>query len=101
MCMLAAAGCGESTTGGPAQAREPAPGTASAPPPVANDRDAAIDTASEEPVAPAVQVDPPAAQRDAGFVTDSVAVSAATLGDFPYFTLPEGYRNPNRPIPVR
>lgn len=36
-----------------------------------------------------------------GFDIASVPVSDAALGDFPYFSLPEGYRHPNRPIPVR
>jgi len=36
-----------------------------------------------------------------GFDIGSVAVSNEPLGDFPYFTLPAGYRPPNRPIPVR
>lgn len=36
-----------------------------------------------------------------GFDLASVPVSNVPLGDFPYFTLPAGYRNPNRPVPVR
>lgn len=37
----------------------------------------------------------------AGFDVEAVPVSDAALGDFPYFDLPEGYGNPNRPVPVR
>lgn len=36
-----------------------------------------------------------------GFDIESVPVSDRPLGDFPYFSLPEGYLHPNRPIPVR
>lgn len=36
-----------------------------------------------------------------GFDIESVPVSERPLGDFPYFSLPEGYHNPNRPVPDR
>jgi OOP family OmpA-OmpF porin len=39
--------------------------------------------------------------QPAGFDIAAIPVSTAPLGDFPYFTLPEGYGNPNQPVPVR
>ncbi|WP_238978822.1 OmpA family protein [Novilysobacter arseniciresistens] len=50
---------------------------------------------------PAAPADPAAPAEPKGFDIDAVAVSQAPLGDFPYFSLPNGYGNPNSPIPVR
>ena len=55
--------------------------------------------AQATPEAPASEVATP--DEAAGFDIESIPVSQATLGDFPYFTLPTGYENPNSPIPVR
>ena len=63
--------------------------------PSADGADAAPDGAP----APAPEATTPAEPQ--GFDIASVPVSEAALGDFPYFTLPTGYRHPNRPIPVR
>ena len=57
------------------------------------------DAAPEGAPAPAPEAPKPAEPQ--GFDIASVPVSEAALGDFPYFTLPTGYRHPNRPIPVR
>ena len=57
------------------------------------------DAAPEGAPAPAPEAPKPAEPQ--GFEIASVPVSEAALGDFPYFTLPTGYRHPNRPIPVR
>jgi OmpA-OmpF porin, OOP family len=75
---------------------------------------APADAGADPPVAPVVDAEPrePAPDADAiapvdaaaaadGFDIAQVAVSDAPLGDFPYFTLPEGYHHPNRAIPVR
>lgn len=43
---------------------------------------------------------PDAEGADPGFDVASVPVSDVPLGAFPYFSLPEGYRNPNRDIPI-
>ncbi|MBB1060033.1 OmpA family protein [Lysobacter spongiae] len=41
-----------------------------------------------------------AAAAQAGFDVESVPVSDAPLGEFPYFNLPAGYGNPNSPKPI-
>jgi OOP family OmpA-OmpF porin len=66
--------------------------------------DPADDTADPTADSPAVAAtQPPAVEsaEPAGFDIESVPVSQATLGDFPYFSLPKGYGNPNSPVPVR
>ncbi|MGH8075667.1 MAG: OmpA family protein [Lysobacter sp.] len=72
------------------------------------DRDADIDTAAEREgdSAPQTTAETPVSEaatpdEPTGFDIESAPVSQATLGDFPYFTLPAGYENPNNPIPVR
>lgn len=63
------------------------------------DADAAAGPESgAEPAVPAA--DEPEATGDAGFDIESVPVSDRPLGEFPYFSQPEGYHHPNRPIPV-
>lgn len=101
MFMLAAAGCGGSATDGPVESPAPvsAPTSTSSTPAPGED-DATID-AGPDAAAPAEDVEPQAPQQDTGFDMGSVPVSTAALGEFPYFTLPEGYGNPNRPVPVR
>jgi len=90
---LAAAGCGRSTDA-PLQdeATQPQPAPADTatgdPPPVAGEAEVEAADAGDDAAAP-------------GFDIESVPMSGATLGDFPYFSLPQGYGNPNRPVPVR
>ena len=83
----ALAACGDRNADGTDGATPDAPSAAGA--------DAAPDGAP----APAPEATTPAEPQ--GFDIASVPVSEAALGDFPYFTLPTGYRHPNRPIPVR
>ncbi|SJZ96540.1 OmpA family protein [Novilysobacter spongiicola] len=59
---------------------------------------AAPGAAPVEPVLEAAAAGPAAPE---GFEVGAVPVSEVALGDFPYFTLPAGYGNPNKPIPVR
>ena len=93
---LAAAGCGQSTDA-PSQDEAPQPQSA----PAATGIDDAP-PAGREGEADVEATDAGDDSSDAtGFDIASVPVSGATLGDFPYFTLPQGYRNPNRPVPVR
>lgn len=92
-----AAGC--SGPAGDAPVEEAAPAPVSMPEPGARE-DIGGDT-QEAPVQQVEEVEPEAGPQDTGFDIESVPVSTVALGEFPYFTLPEGYRNPNRPQPVR
>ena len=72
------------------------------------DRDTESDSSAERVGDSTAQADgeatgPEAATPDEspGFDIGSAPVSQVTLGDFPYFTLPTGYENPNDPIPMR
>ena len=72
------------------------------------DRDTESDSSAERVGDSTAQADgeatdPEAATPDEspGFDIASAPVSQVTLGDFPYFTLPTGYENPNDPIPMR
>ncbi|MGQ4660750.1 OmpA family protein [Lysobacter sp. F6437] len=59
------------------------------------------DSAAQATTAEAPVSETAAPTEPTGFDIESASVSQATLGDFPYFTLPTGYENPNNPIPVR
>ena len=87
-CLLSACGSGEDRSA-PAQP-QPAIGTTDASVPVS---DAAVEEVESQPesaqeadAATEVEV-----EAEAGFSLDNVPVSTAALGEFPYFTLPEGY----------
>lgn len=47
---------------------------------------------------PAAEAATPATPADAGFDIESVPVSNAALGEFPYFALPDGYQAMNKPV---
>lgn len=89
---LAMAACGGAQAPADAEADQSEPRT---PVVEAEPREPAPDDGA---VAPA---ETDAAENTDGFDIGRVAVSDAPLGDFPYFTLPEGYHHPNRAIPVR
>ena len=61
---------------------------------------AEIETASTVVDTPELPSPDTSDARD-GFDIASVPVSDVALGDFPYFTLPDGYHHPNRAIPMR
>ena len=97
MFAVAAVGCGG--TPGDEQADVAAPAPVSEP-----EEEVGGDFGTDAQEASAQEVEatePEAVEQDDGFDIESVPVSTVALGEFPYFTLPEGYRNPNRPQPVR
>lgn len=61
---------------------------------------AATPTEIVDPTAENAAQAPEAEDVDPGFDIESVPVSEAPLGAFPYFSLPDGYHNPNRDIPI-
>jgi hypothetical protein len=66
-------------------AKAPAPATAAAPAPARESPKPAPDVAR-----PAAEAAAPAAAAAPAFSVDNVAMSSATLGAFPYFSLPDG-----------
>ncbi|TDK23064.1 OmpA family protein [Luteimonas aestuarii] len=88
---LALAACGGATPSAEAGADAPGASSVDAAPAAIEHADEAATGADDAGNADAAE----------GFRIESVAVSDAPLGDFPYFTLPEGYHHPNRALPMR